>query len=284
MYNLRYHIASLVAVFLALAMGLLLGSIVVERGVLSSQQSTLVAGLQKRFDQVSAESAAVKKSNDQLTAFSTEAAPRLEDGMLNGRTVLVISAPDVGDTVSSVIANVRAAGGRTAVVTFSGKGLSLSDPDVAAAATQALGVQGAVDQTAVISALAREWSTPGDPRTLTKALAGAGGLKLSGLASTATVNAVAVTAAFAGTPDPAAFALASALTNGIAPAVGVETTRRADGTAVAAKAVGFSGVDDIDTPLGSVSLVWVLSGRASGLFGQGDTVDAPYPTPLFPTH
>ena len=34
MYNLRYHIASLVAVFLALAVGLLLGTVVVERGEL----------------------------------------------------------------------------------------------------------------------------------------------------------------------------------------------------------------------------------------------------------
>lgn len=283
MYNLRYHIASLVAVFLALAMGLLLGSIVVERGVLSTQQSTLVAGLQKDFTQIRDESAAVKKSNDQLTAFASEAVPRVVDGALNGRTVLVIAAPDVGDTVSAVTADVHAAGGRTAVATFSRKGLSLSDPDVAAAAAQALGATGSVDATTVITALAREWSTAGDPRTLTKALAGAGGLKLTGLASTATVNAVAVSAAFAGVPDPAAFALARALTNGVAPALGVETTKRSDGTAVAAKDAGFSGVDDVDTPLGSVSLVWVLSGRASGLYGQGDTVDAPYPSPLFPT-
>lgn len=283
MYNLRYHIASLVAVFLALAMGLLLGSIVVERGVLSSQQSTLVAGLQQRFDQVSAESATVQKANDTLSAFSAEAAPRVAAGALEGTTVLVIAAPDSGETVANVTAAVRAAGGHTAVATFSDVGLSLADKDVAAAAAKALGVAAeAVDSTAVITALAREWGTPGDPRVLTKALSTAAALKLTGLPATATVDAVAVTAAFGGKPDPGAFALAKAITGTVRPALGVESTKHLDGTAVAAKAAGLSGVDDIDTPIGGVSLVWVLAGRTHGLFGVGDTVDSAYPSPLFP--
>ena len=109
MYNLRYHIASLVAVFLALAMGLLLGTIVVERGVLSDQQTTLVAGLQKDFSQIRAESAALKTANDALSAFAGEAAPKLVDGALTGRTVLVIAAPDSADTVASVTSAVKTA-------------------------------------------------------------------------------------------------------------------------------------------------------------------------------
>jgi hypothetical protein len=179
---------------------------------------------------------------------------------------------------------VRAAGGRAAVVTFSSVGLSLADKDVAAAAATVLGLTPeTVDTTAVITALAREWSTAGDPRPLTKALSSAAGLKLTGLPSTATVDAVAVSAAFDGNPDPAAFALARAITDSVRPALGVETVKHGDGTAAAAKAAGLSGVDDADTPIGSVSLVWVLAGRAHGLFGVGTTVDAAYPSPLFPT-
>jgi hypothetical protein len=283
MYNLRYHIASLVAVFLALAMGLLLGTIVVERGVLSDQQTTLVAGLQKDFDQVRAESAAVKKQNDTLTAFASQAVPRLVDGALAGRTVLVIASPDSGETVANVTAAVREAGGTSAVVTFSGAGLSLGTGDVTAAAGKVLGLPVAsVDQTAVVAALAREWTTPGDPRALTKAMTAAGGLKVSGLAAQSSVDAVVVSAVFGGTPDPAAFALASAVATGTGPAVGVESTQFSNGTAAAAKTAGLSGVNDVDTPVGSVSLVWVLAGRATGLFGSGAGVDAAFPTPLFP--
>ncbi len=284
MYNLRYHIASLVAVFLALAMGLLLGTIVVERGVLSDQQTTLVAGLQKDFDQIRQESAALKATNDTLGAFTAEAAPRITDGALTGSTVLVIASPDSGDTVTNVTSAVRVAGGRAAVATFSTAGLSLDDADVQAAAAKALAVPAtSLDATAVIAALVREWTTAGDPRVLTKALTASAGLKLTGLPATATVDAVAVTAAFDGQPDPAAFALASALVAGTTrPALGVESTKHADGTAVAAKAAGLSGVDDIDTPIGAVSMVWVLSARAKGLYGVGSTVDAAYPSPLFP--
>jgi hypothetical protein len=283
MYNLRYHIASLVAVFLALAMGLLLGTIVVERGVLSDQQTTLVTGLQKDFDQVRAESAAVKKQNDALTAFGTQAVPRLVDGALAGHVVLVIGSPDSGETVANVTSDVRAAGGTAAVVTFTGAGLSLADNGVAAAAGKVLGVTAAsVDETAVVNALAREWTTAGDPRALTKAMTAAGGLKLTGLAAQTVVDSVVVSAPFNGTPDPAAFALASAVATGSGPVAGVESTLHPDGTAAAAKAAGLSGVDDVDSPIGSVSLVWVLAGRATGLFGAGTGVDAAFPTPLFP--
>jgi hypothetical protein len=50
MYNLRYHIVSLVAVFLALTVGLVLGTVVVERGVLTKQRAALVGDLTKQYD------------------------------------------------------------------------------------------------------------------------------------------------------------------------------------------------------------------------------------------
>jgi hypothetical protein len=269
-------------VFLALALGLLLGTIVVERGIISDQQTTLVAGLQKDFDQIRTESAAIKKANTALTAFTAEVAPRIAEGALAGRLVLVIASPDTGDTVADVTTSVRSAGGRTAVATFTDPGLSLSDPAVATAATEALTAAGlSGEATSVIATLAREWSTPGDARALTKALVSAGGLKLTGLPATATVDAVVVSAVFAGKPDASAFALARGFAGRALPVVGVEIANRPDGTAVAAKAAGMSGVDNVDTPVGSVSLVWVLAGRAAGLYGSGATVDSPYPSPLF---
>jgi hypothetical protein len=282
-YNLRYHIASLVAVFLALAVGLLLGTIVVERGVLKTQVTSTVQGLQREFDQISANSAALKKQNDSLSAFATQAAPQLVASTLTSRTVLVIASPETADTVTRVNEGVKAAGGTTAIAMFNDAGLSLGDSAVAAAAGKALGVPvGSVDETGVITALVREWSPPEDGGPLTKALVASGGLKVTGLSRNTMVSGVVVTGTFNGTPDPAAFRLARAFADSTRAAVGVETTKRSDGTAAAAKAAGLSGVDDIDAPLGEVSLVWVLSGRASGLFGLGDGVDGPFPMPLFP--
>ena len=48
MYNVRYHIASLVSVFLALALGLVLGGLIVDKTPATSQ-SSLVTGLKQEF-------------------------------------------------------------------------------------------------------------------------------------------------------------------------------------------------------------------------------------------
>ncbi len=282
MYNLRYHIASLVAVFVALTVGLLLGSIVVERGLLSSQQTTLVEGLQSEFDTLRTESAALKTSNDVLTAFTADAVPGLVAGVLDGRTVLVLASPDTADTVARTSEAVRLAGGRTAVATFTGPRFALSDEAVTGLVAENLGVAtSSVDATGVMDALVSEWSTSSAPRPITRALVSAGGLELQGLTATTTVNGVAVTAVYQGVPDPWAVRLARALVNDTRFGVGVDTTKRVDGSARAAKAAGLSGVDDVDTPIGRVSLAWVLSGRAAGDFGQAEGATARYPSPLF---
>lgn len=282
MYNLRYHIASLVAVFLALTVGLLLGSIVVERGLLSSQRTTLVEGLQSEFDTLRAESKDLKASNATLSSFAADAVPGVVSGTLTGRTIMVIASPDSADTAARASEAVRLAGGDVAVATLSGPGLGLGDQAVSAAVAKGLGVAASsLETTHVMNALAVEWSTVGAARPVTRALVASGALKLTGLPVTATVSGTAVTAVFDDTVDPWAIRLAHAMVDDSRFAVGVDTTKRSDGSAKAAQAAGLSGVDDVDTALGRVSFAWVLSGRAAGLFGEGKGATARYPSPLF---
>jgi hypothetical protein len=282
MYNLRYHIASLVAVFVALAVGLLLGSIVSEAGVISSQRTALVSGLQAEFDALRSEAKTLSATNDTLSAFTSEAVPGIVSGVLADRTVIVIASPDDADTAARASEAIRLAGGNVALATFTGPRFSLDDESVAAAVAKDLGVTAAsIDTTQVMDALAAEWSTGGSSRPVTKVLIASGGLKLEGLAATATVSGTAVTAVYDGTPDPWAIRLAGALTNSARFAVGVDTRTHVGGSAQAAKTAGLSGVDDVDTPLGQVAFAWVLSGRTSGLFGEADGATARYPSPLF---
>ena len=282
MYNLRYHIASLVAVFVALAVGLLLGSIVSEAGVISSQRTALVAGLQAEFDALRGDAKTLATTNEALSSFAADAVPSIVSGVLAGRTVVVIASPDDADTAARASEAVRLAGGSVAVATFTGPGLSLGDASVMAAVAKDLGVStGSVDTTRVMDALASEWSTATATRPVTKALVSSGGLKLEGLTATQTVSGTAVTAVFDGKPDPWAIRLASAMVGSTRFAVGVDTTGHVGGSAQAAKAAGLSGVDDVDTSLGRVSFAWVLSGRASGLFGESTDATARFPSPLF---
>lgn len=282
MYNLRYHIASLVAVFLALTVGLLLGSIVVERGLLNSQRTTLIAGLQTEFDKLRAESQGIKATNETLTSFTSDALPGVVGDVLAGRTVIVIASPDNADTAARASEAIRSAGGTVALATFSGPEFGLADAAVTAAAAKGLGVDAAsVTASAVVEAVSLEWNTAG-ARPLTKALIAAGGLKMQGLPATATVSGTVVTAVFDGKVDAWAIRLGHSMVDDNRFAAGVDTTKRMDGSAKMAKGAGLSGVDDVDTTLGRVSLVWVLSGRAAGLFGTTKDATARYPSPLYP--
>jgi hypothetical protein len=194
----------------------------------------------------------------------------------------VLASPDTADVVARTSEAVRLAGGNVVLATFAGPGFTLGDVAVTAAVASDLGIPAvSLDGSRVVDSLAAEWSTPGVPRTLTKALIAAGGLKLTGLAATATVGGTAIAAVYDGEPDPWALRLAGALADDNRFAVGVDTAKRADGSAQAAKNAGFSGVDDVDTAMGRVSLVWVLSGRAQGWFGQREGASARYPSPLF---
>jgi hypothetical protein len=281
-YNLRYHIASLVSVFLALAVGLLLGTIVVERGALSAQRTTLVDSIRKDVDKVNAANQRLKATNDALGAYASATAPDLVRGVFQGRTIMVLADPDAGETVARTTDAVELAGGDVAVAEFKGAGLSLGDTKVREAVMKVLGSPDASHlETGVVETLAREWTIPDDPRVLTAAMISAGGLKLTGLAASATIGAVAISAVYGGVPDVAALRLAGALAHDGRLAAGVEITKKATGEARAAAAVGLSSVDDVDSPLGQVSLVWVLAGRAAGTYGSGTGVDGPFPQPLF---
>ena len=279
MYNLRYHIASLVAVFLALTVGLVLGTIVAQSGL----QQKLVTQLTNQFETLNTLNKSLGNENAALTSFAAEASPRVADNVLLGRTIVVIADPDSVEAVAQASEAISMAGGFPAVATFNASGLSLSQPDAQSEVVKLLGLTDASEiTTRVVSALAREWTTPGDARKLTDALVSAGALRLQDLPATATVTGCVVSAVYAEVPDPAAITLAKALGGPGRVSAGVETVKRPTGFAKAAVDAGLSAVDDVDSPLGKISLVWVLSGRATGWFGVLGGADAPYPKPLFP--
>jgi hypothetical protein len=194
----------------------------------------------------------------------------------------VLADPGAGEAVKSAVDAIKAAGGTAAVMTFSESGFGLGEAGVASAAAEALGVPGSLDETSVVAELAREWTTPGDPGKLTAALVKAGSLRVEGMPAGATITGAVDCAAWGEKPDAACLQLASALTGAGRFSAGAGTTKRPAGLAAAAIGAGLSGIEVLDSPLGRVSLVWVLTGRANGLYGPSKDADAPYPTPLFP--
>jgi hypothetical protein len=283
-YNIRYHIASLVAVFLALTVGLLLGTVVVERGVASRQRTALVEGLRKDFGDIRETNATLGAENDQMRAFSEEALAVLSRGALGGRTIVVLADPTRGDAVARASDAIKLAGGTPVVATFAGPGLGMTDSAAFARVGRLLGVTETMTLTGKVSAaLATEWTVGAAGRAVTAELVSGERLALEGMPASGTIGGVVVVGTFESEPDPALIGLAGDIGKAGRPALGAESARRPTGVAQAAAKAGLSAVDDLDAPLGRLSLVWVLSGRAKGHYGFGTGADSAYPKPLFST-
>jgi len=125
--NLRYHIVSLVAVFLALAIGIVVGSTVLKEGTVTVLRTTS-NGLIKESEQRRAENKVLEERVLDYEAFGTAVLPELARDRLKGRSAVLLDTDRVDDTTRKKVEDaLRAAGadvdGR---ITFSSDRLGLA--------------------------------------------------------------------------------------------------------------------------------------------------------------
>jgi hypothetical protein len=124
--NFRYHVVSLTAVFLALAIGLVVGTAALNSPLsdaLSNQVNSLAKQNQGFRDRITQLETEVGKQEQ----FTREAAPIMLAGTLTGRNVLVLSMPQTGPSVAKVLDMLKLAGARvTGQVEIEDK---FTDPD-----------------------------------------------------------------------------------------------------------------------------------------------------------
>lgn len=277
MYNLRYHIASLVGVFLALSLGLLLGTVVAERGTLDDQRDSLINSLERDFAQLSESNTRLSVENDSQAEFILDIVPALVDGSLEGRTVAVLSNSGRSDGTSAIQDAIESGGGTPITLVMEMPSLGMADPKISAAVAPYINKDG--DPLAeVASALASEWTTVG-PRPVTDVLVKSGVLRASELLPEIAVESIVFTATWEGKPDVIAVDIGRGILVKGGKAVGAQATSLDTGVAAAALDRGLDAVDQMGTPQGAYSLVWILAGRASGYYGLGSGAQAQYPTP-----
>jgi copper transport outer membrane protein MctB len=119
--NFRYHVVSLTAVFLALAIGLVVGTTALNGPVADSLRDRVTA-LNKdnsiKRDQVNQYRDELNRSQD----FATQVAPTVLNGKLAGRKLLVLALPGSGDYLDGVESMLTVAGATiTAKVTVQDK-------------------------------------------------------------------------------------------------------------------------------------------------------------------
>lgn len=276
MFNVRYHIASLVAVFLALALGLVLGGLVVQRGTLDGQQEALVDGLRDEFDTLRSENAALEAENDLLGAFTTDAVGEWIDGRLQGRTVVVLVNAGREDGMRPATDAIEAAGGQAATVTMLQPGFGLDDEAIR---SRVESLTGGVDDPlpSLAASLAAEWATPVTDRPVTDLLVDAGVLSLDEFPEQGAIAGVVDIASPEGESDPAAVQLAVAIHELGLPAIGAQTAGTDTGKAASASDEGLAGLDGLGGEVGRYSLIALLTGAEPGFFGTLPAAQAPYP-------
>jgi hypothetical protein len=280
-YNFRYHLVSLVAVFIALTLGLFLGSMVAERGYLDEQQSSLVEGLQKDFDELRA-------ANDELTvaferdrAFVNELSQLALDGVLEEQRVVVLTNEGRSDGLAAVTGAIESAGGTVVTAMASERAIGLEDPALRArletvVASETIDAEGSLDA-AVAASLAVEWADTSPDEPVTALLVEEGVLDMSDHDPEVSTDGMVVLASWGGEADSFACSVGGKVRDGGSAAVGVETTGNETGVTEACSALGLSAVDAVDLPQGTASVVWILAGRAEGYFGVGDGAASLFP-------
>ncbi len=109
MINFRYHVVSLTAVFLSLAIGLVVGTAALNGPIsdtLNNEVKALRGQNQQYRDQVSHLNDEVNKQEQ----FAVESTPLLLSGKLTGRRVLVVSMAQANKYVDGVLADLQVAG------------------------------------------------------------------------------------------------------------------------------------------------------------------------------
>ncbi|HEX2954237.1 MAG TPA: copper transporter [Bacillota bacterium] len=147
--DIRYHIASLVAVFLALGLGILIGSALLGNDALINEQEKIISRLEKEFDRLKAEQKSKEelvREKDNLLAidqrFSKAVLPTILNGKLADRRIAIIRSNDSTDLqISKDLSNIfKAAGADVSVVATIKKWPNLSDPVERQATAQVFGL------------------------------------------------------------------------------------------------------------------------------------------------
>ncbi|HEY0938339.1 MAG TPA: copper transporter [Trebonia sp.] len=300
MIDFRYHLVSIVAVFLALAIGIVLGSTELQGTTLDALRGTTLS-LKNQLAAVGAQRDSFEALSGASDTFLRTAEQRLVNGLLPGDRVVIVTEPGAPAGVISGVRQAASLSGATVTGTvalqpkfndLSGAteaNLSAISQEQAAADGSVLGTGAAAQtvyeqQAAQLIASAVVEPAAGAPgltavqaQTLLQAYAQGGYLTTSGTVTDRATLAVLVTPGTApsdGTSDPADQVLLAVAQQFAAASAAAVVTGSVAGSAPAASAVSVlrsssvsgqvSSVDNADTTLGQISAVWALASQLAG--------------------
>jgi hypothetical protein len=280
MFDFRYHVASLAAVFLALIIGIVVGVGISGKGFVSDSERKVlnlqISDLKSRLDSANRRGNELARAQRAAQTFVSDAYPALMTGRMTGHRVAVVFAGHEDGRLRGLVERALGdAGGATPMRTEALKlpvdlptlrRLLAKRPALAALATErGIGELGRRLGEAFVLGNSPLWQLL-SPK-LVEERSGNDGPLVDGVvvARTASPQAGATARFLAGF-------YAGLAASGV-PAVGVERTDD-DSSAVETFAKhGLATVDDLDTEAGRLALVLVLGGAAPGQYGVKATAE-----------
>jgi hypothetical protein len=279
MLDLRYHVASLSAVFIALVVGILVGVGISGRGFVDKSErrnfQNQIAALQTKADQLSAEKGLLAQQGEAAQSFVQDTYPVLMRNRLAAKRIAVIVIGPSGGTAGSDVARALGdAGATTALYRAVKEPVTLKPLRSALKATP-----GFKTLPNIAHELGQEWVTGGVTPVadkvsplLVEEQRGSTGRPVDG------VVVVERTAPTDGPTQRFLSGLLNGLRDGGVPIVGAEEVDAPESLVSSWQAVqGMSSVDDVDTPTGKLALVLLLGGAPSGSYGLKPSADASLP-------
>jgi hypothetical protein len=287
MFDLRYHVASLAAVFVALVLGIfvgvgLSGKVFVSDAERENLQAQIDA-LRGERDSAVARAASADQRGVDLDEFAKTTYPELVAGMLEGKAVGIVFVGSVDQGLANAVRRtVDDAGGRISLV----RALRVPvDPEAVDTALRAdpetRELAGSDNRERLGRELARELVTAGPKpafdrlaRVIVEEQSGAAGRPLD-----AVVVARPAPPQQGETQDLLA-GLYSGLAASPLPTVGVDTTGSRMTPVPVFQRRGLATAGGVDVAAGQVALVFLLAGARPGSYGIGNAaVDGILPAP-----
>jgi hypothetical protein len=102
-FGFRYHVASLVAVFFSLILGILIGGALYPDHVLVDEQATVITELEERFREAQASLAQVKGELDEANSAWVQLLEALAKDLLTDKEVVLVARESLPDFLGDIL-------------------------------------------------------------------------------------------------------------------------------------------------------------------------------------
>jgi hypothetical protein len=276
--DMRYHVISLVAVFLALGIGMLLGTTLVERGLIAEQKSQ-IASLKTTFEDIKTKNAALHNDLDAYTRYADESRPYMVTNMLPGRSYAIIASKNPDEkSVGKIAEGLTAAGAGVPVIITMSPSSVYTDPTVAANLALLFQIPANGDLKGRVFAEVVNQLHSATNTGILGTLQQLGVIQMRGSVPGPLSGAVMLGAVEAGAMDKTDVPLIKTFVAGGFGLVGVTGGSSEDAVLLLYKKNGISTVDHVDTAPGQVALDMVMAGKP-GNYGSGTAATRMLPAP-----